>query len=217
MWAPLRTLRARFTVVTYDLRGFGESPPRTGETTHLADLLGLLDHLQLVDVTLCGNSFGGYIALHAASEQPARFRRVVALAPPIIEEPGESLLAFDRAETAAFERGDLDEAVALNLRMWCGGLAQEQRDLVATMYRRVLEQAQAEESSEEDPDPAEGWLGRITARTTVGVGTEDDPDFIRAADHVVAEVPDAELVRFEGAGHLLPLERPAEVIRLLVG
>jgi 3-oxoadipate enol-lactonase len=37
----------RFQVVRYDLRGYGRSEPVAGEFSHLADLIALLDYLEL--------------------------------------------------------------------------------------------------------------------------------------------------------------------------
>lgn len=76
--APLIARHARVTV--YDLRGHGLSsaPPRGYTTGELAeDLLGLCDAVGAVRPVLVGHSFGGAVALHAASADPSRVEAVV--------------------------------------------------------------------------------------------------------------------------------------------
>ncbi|MGK6314213.1 3-oxoadipate enol-lactonase [Neorhizobium sp. DT-125] len=61
------------TILTYDKRGHGLSglgnPPYSIED-HAADLAGLLDHLELSDVIVCGLSVGGLIALGLYEKRP---------------------------------------------------------------------------------------------------------------------------------------------------
>jgi pimeloyl-ACP methyl ester carboxylesterase len=73
-------LGERWTTSAYDLRGHGySSVPQTGYTSadHAADLLALLDALDIGSAHLVGHSFGAVIALHAATLQPARVRSLV--------------------------------------------------------------------------------------------------------------------------------------------
>lgn len=69
-----------FTVLTYDKRGHGLSdlgqPPYRIED-HAADLIGLLDHLALSKVTICGLSVGGLIALGVYAKRPDLVKGIV--------------------------------------------------------------------------------------------------------------------------------------------
>src|SRR5216683_3000374 len=61
MWDPqVGPLAARFRVVRYDCRGFGASGPFDPAVsyTHAADLIALLDHLDIGDAFVAGLSFG---------------------------------------------------------------------------------------------------------------------------------------------------------------
>jgi pimeloyl-ACP methyl ester carboxylesterase len=73
-------------VLLYDLRGHGRSEqPPTGYTMAdmVADLWGVLDGsgLAATPVVLVGNSYGGQIAMRAASERPERVRALVLIDP----------------------------------------------------------------------------------------------------------------------------------------
>jgi pimeloyl-ACP methyl ester carboxylesterase len=65
----------QFRLLTYDLRGHGESDkPPSGYTVAdmVRDLVALLDHLALSQARLVGHSFGGQIALSACIEYSER-------------------------------------------------------------------------------------------------------------------------------------------------
>jgi pimeloyl-ACP methyl ester carboxylesterase len=88
-------LRTFFRVTTYDLRGHGRSDmPLTGYTTadHVADLLGLIDALEMDRVHLVGHSLGADVSLHFALRHPNRVGRMVLL------EPGIPALAYLRRD-----------------------------------------------------------------------------------------------------------------------
>lgn len=83
-------LDAGYRVVTYDRRGFGESDkPESGYDydTLAADLAGLLEGLDLWDVTLVGFSMGGgEVARYLGSQGSSRVRSAVlaAAVPPYL-------------------------------------------------------------------------------------------------------------------------------------
>ena len=81
IWDDVRRRLARGqSKLSYDLRGHGlsEVTPGPYSIDMLADdLLGLLDHLGLDDVILCGLSVGGLIAQAIAIRQPQNLRGVI--------------------------------------------------------------------------------------------------------------------------------------------
>lgn len=71
-----------FRVVIPDLRGRGASDkPPTGYTMpdHAADITGLLEALDLTDITLAGHSFGGMLTLYMGANCPNRLARLVMM------------------------------------------------------------------------------------------------------------------------------------------
>jgi pimeloyl-ACP methyl ester carboxylesterase len=69
-------LLPQFRILTYDRRGYGDSAtlaPATALADHADDLLNILDGRKAVAV---GHSFGGNVALHAATLEPHFFAAV---------------------------------------------------------------------------------------------------------------------------------------------
>jgi 3-oxoadipate enol-lactonase len=217
MWDPLaRLLGDCLRVIRYDMRGFGRTEYTSAAFAPARDLVALIESLGVGSVQLVGASFGGLIALEAATIEPALVRDLVLLAPLVPGiEPSEELEEFDAAEAAALEEDRLEDAVELNLRMWVDRSTSDQaiRALVADMQERAFRLHQ-----ETDPELIETELELEQIRTpaTIAVGSSDVPDFVQMAEHLEALLPQARLVRIDGAGHLLALERPEEIAHLIL-
>ncbi len=228
LWAlVLRQLPEGVRAIAYDARGFGNSTWRPGRWSAHQDLLALLDALGLERADLVGSSAGAHTALEVAAVAPERVASVIALAPPLPDHDWSAdLEAYGDAEEAALTAGRIDTAVELNLRTWVDGphrtAAQsdpEHRRGVKEALAHALEAQQRNPlgvETELDP-PVSQRLDAITADVAVAVGDLDQPDFVAIASRLVAGLPRASLHRVAGAGHLLPLERPDVVARLIAG
>ncbi|ULB11153.1 alpha/beta fold hydrolase [Cereibacter azotoformans] len=79
-------------VISFDLPGFGLSPPDA--TGNYSDarvsqiVLGIMDRLDLKQADLIGNSIGGRIAFTFAAAHPERVRKLVLVSPDGYESPG---------------------------------------------------------------------------------------------------------------------------------
>jgi len=76
----LHDKKKNLRIVTYDLRGHGQSDVGDGQYSielFVDDLIGLLDYLKISKTILCGFSMGGYIALRAIERNPDRFSALV--------------------------------------------------------------------------------------------------------------------------------------------
>jgi 3-oxoadipate enol-lactonase len=74
--AQVAALKARFQVLTYDLRGLGHSelgPAPQPLEAYVDDLCALLDSLGIAKAAVAGLSMGGYIALRGVQREGARF------------------------------------------------------------------------------------------------------------------------------------------------
>jgi 3-oxoadipate enol-lactonase len=220
-------LAGSHTVIRYDLRGFGASPPPPVGFRHLDDLVAVLDHVGVGPAVVVGNSFGGKLALDLAAALPDRVAAVAMLAAPIAGWEWSAVVrAYGDAEDAALEVGDLDGAVRLNLDMWVRGPVREWspslRALAAvvepSMRTALANQTTVDELELDDERrPGAERLGDIGVPTLVGVGDQDVPDFVAIAQHLAAGIAGAELVEFPAAGHLIPVEQPEAVAARLTG
>lgn len=81
LWQPvLNSLQRHFCVVRLDNRGVGQSVARRPARTvrdYSADLLELLDHLQINRAHVMGLSLGGVVAQRFAVDHPDRIQRLV--------------------------------------------------------------------------------------------------------------------------------------------
>ena len=103
IWGPiLPLLENDFDLIVPDLRGFGQS-----ETIHsryqladmAADIIDLLDRLEIQQAAFAGHSMGGYIALACAGVFPSRIRGLGLIASHIFADPPDR--KSSRYETAS--------------------------------------------------------------------------------------------------------------------
>ncbi len=221
MWDPLvPALSHAFRVVRPDLRGFGDSPQPPGPYTDADDVNDLLESIGVPEAAVVGSSFGGRVALELAVTHPGRVSSLVLLCPAHRGvAPTPSVEAFSEEEDRLLEAGDLDGAVALNVRTWLGPQADEEtRERVARMQRHAFEIQLAADAVEPGPQPRRVDVdpNAIAVPTVVVSGALDLDHFRAVADHLAGQIPGAESVRLSWAGHLPSLERPDAVLALLL-
>ena len=109
-------LKARFRVISVDLRGHGDSEwePPWDLDTHVADLLETADALGIDSADWMGHSFGGRLALELAARAPGRVRRLVLLDPAVWVPPPRALeIAEEMRADESF--ASAEEAVELRV------------------------------------------------------------------------------------------------------
>jgi pimeloyl-ACP methyl ester carboxylesterase len=236
-WAPqLRDLSARHRVVAVGQRGHGQSVAGTEEYSLerlAADLAEVLQALDLRDVVLVGHSMGGMVAQLLALSDPECFRRRVAglalvatTAGPVV--PGPAATAVARVLTAgggrrlrAAERRGRPLVPGDDLLAWVTrvsfGTHPDPADLELTrsMIGAMSPAAMAELLGPLLRFDVHRRLAQIRVPTTVVVGTRDLLTPPRMARTLVAGLEGAETVLLPGCGHMVMLERPAELAEAL--
>src|SRR5262245_1749253 len=228
MWEPQwGPYSERFHVVRYDMRGFGQSPPAVGTYSLSGDLVVLLDKLELGPAAVIGMSLGGAIAMEATIARPDLVSRLVLAGSGLrgFEMNEETKAGWDAEETA-LERGDDDEAVEINVRMWVDGPSRTPdqvdpglRRKMAEMQRRAIDiWREAGEEGEHRP-LVEDWGGRlreISVPTLVLVGELDRPEMLEISEKLEAEIPNARRETIAGAAHVTNMEQPEAFDRLVL-
>ncbi|MFF2487188.1 alpha/beta fold hydrolase [Microbacterium sp. NPDC058062] len=105
-WQQVAALRDEHTIVTLDLRGFGNSDPdeRYDSLSFPGDIVAVLEDADLTDAVLLGQSIGAAAALKAALRVPERVRGVIL---------AHSLGGIDAPEVTPLVKADRAEAEKL--------------------------------------------------------------------------------------------------------
>ncbi|WP_210251290.1 alpha/beta hydrolase [Aureimonas psammosilenae] len=215
-------IREKFDIVAIDLPGFGDAPAGKGVTVE-----AMADHVSSVVAArgparwlLLGHSMGGKIATIVAARamkgEPGLFglAGVVLLAgsppspEPMDEARRQSMLAWT-------ERGGLDDAAAREFIQGNTGsaLPPDLDALARADLKRTTREAWRawlERGSREDWREA---VGTLDVPALILAGGEDGDDLGEKGQRRENGpiYPRAKVLVLEGAGHLLPLERPLEV------
>jgi 3-oxoadipate enol-lactonase len=220
MWSHLAAaLAVDHRVIRHDVRGVGESLPPTGPWSHHTDLLDVFDELLVERVHLIGASMGAGIAVEAVLARPGAFASLVLVAPggALFGDTPPELRPIWKAEVDALDRGDLDEAVEVNVRAWVDGSRPPDavdpavRAFVGRMQREAFEipEWDAELFPEHElAPPAAHRVGEIGCPVLVVVGESDQPSVIETAERIAADASRSRLVVWPDAAHMLTLERP---------
>jgi pimeloyl-ACP methyl ester carboxylesterase len=225
MAAPLAASGRR--VVAVDQRGFGRSspvPPVFGIQGLVDDAATVLDALDLRDAIVVGHSLGGAVALGLAVYRPeVADSRVSALVMINSSARGPTDRWMTRGRVAALD-SRFAEAFSRHPRH---GVALARANFGVEPYRSHVEAARA--IGFESP----AGRRRGFTRQLLGIDLVDALPMIRlpvlvlagSADRVVPPtasettaraIPGARFELFAGAGHMLPMERSAEVTESIV-
>jgi pimeloyl-ACP methyl ester carboxylesterase len=94
-WLPtMDHISERHRAYALDFWGFGESDRKESDfsvSEYVNMLFGFMDNMGLARVNLAGHGLGGMVAIRAASEQPARFGKLMTVNTPILGEKAISV------------------------------------------------------------------------------------------------------------------------------
>jgi pimeloyl-ACP methyl ester carboxylesterase len=216
----------QYRVVRYDLRGFGKSSDTTESYSHVEDLHALLGILGIERAHVLGLSMSGTIALDFTLTYPEQVSALVHIAggvsgyePESVTEAEERLWA---AEGAAFERGDITEAVESSLLLWTVGPDRRPDQVDREVLERVREmttdlygRGEGLPSRKLDP-PAVSRLGEIRVPTLIVHGDQDVSHIAEVAEVIVGGIRGARKVIIPGTAHHPNMEKPDEFNRIVL-
>jgi pimeloyl-ACP methyl ester carboxylesterase len=225
-WQPIAAQLARhYRVIRCDFRGQlmtpGEPPADVAE--HAADVIALLDHLEVEAAHLVGTSYGGVIGTLVAARWPERVRSLVSIA---------SADGFD--DVMAVEVARWREACLLSLRGPDRGLLSDTFE--SAVYSPAWVESHRAERAERRRQVAalpDSWYEGLAALLdhAPSISIRDALDDVRCPTLIVAaeldrfvpldrtrslarRVEGARFVFMEGAGHAVVVEQPDKVVEI---
>jgi 3-oxoadipate enol-lactonase len=205
-------------VLRYDARGQGASGVPEGPYSiegFAADLIAMLDSLNLEKVHICGLSLGAMVGMWIATHHPERVGKLVLCNTAAYAGPPAS---WDARAATVRELGMSTLEGSVRSR-WLAPSFVEEHELVVT---RVVDMALT--------SPSEGYIGAcaairdmdqrgsigcISAPTLVVAGSKDMATSLKDAQEIVAAVKDAEYLEFP-CGHLSNVELPEPLAKAIV-
>jgi pimeloyl-ACP methyl ester carboxylesterase len=225
MWRPqVDALRERYRFTIVDPPGHGRSQalrrPYTLDDC-VEGAVQLLAACGLSRAGWAGLSWGGMVGMRLASRHPERVAALALLDTSARRDRPAKLAAY-RA-LAAVERiaGPVRALGRVLLPvMFCRETLRQHPELAEAFLDKLVRMdrvalAYAVDAVMFSRRDVTSELSRITAPTLVLVGEQDVATPPREAEHLVAHVPGAQLVRIPRAGHLTTLEQPEAVTAAL--
>lgn len=225
MWRhQVAVLKDTYRCVAVDWRGQGRTPATPGGydmDTLYADLVALIEHLDVGPVHYAGLSMGGFVGQRLAARRPDLVRSLVLIdtsAGP--EDPAKiskyRLLATIyglvglrplRGQVAPimFTPAFLETAEGeATVATWSAEVATQNRTGVKKAIRGVTDRL-----------PVADEIGSISAPTLVIVGSEDVATPVAKAEAIAGSIPGSRLEVLAGVGHVSTLEDPARINALM--
>lgn len=206
MWAgQIEALAGRYRVITWDMRGHGQSdsptePDAYSEALTVADMAGILRTCGVERAVIGGLSLGGYMSLAFNLTYPNVVSALMLFdTGPGFKSPHARDAWNEKAKTraTALESEGLDAITTMGSREMkasvhrsAAGLAAAARGMLTQFDSRVIES-----------------LPGIQVPTLILVGANDQP-FLAPAEYMASKIPNSKRVVIRGAGHAANLDQP---------
>lgn len=220
-WRQIAPLLAQdFRVLSYDLCGHGQTALPTGDVTLPrlgAQLIALLNTLQIAQAALVGFSLGGMINRRCAMDHPGRVSALAILNSPHDRGPAQQKLVEDRArDTAA---GGPAAGIDVTLARWFTERFRQDHPEQVAAIREVVLANNPDNYAAHRHVLAKGVIELIRpepplTHPTLVMTCENDSGSTPAMSHAIArEIDGAETVIVPALQHLGLIEDPAAFAR----
>ena len=225
MWdAQAAALEATHTVVRFDDRGFGATPPGDGLLTmeRIADdAAALMDHLGISQAVVAGCSMGGYAALAFARRHPDRLKGLVLQDTKASADNDEArrnrALLVDKVRkdgAAAAADAFLPKLLGKTTQSEQPALMDRIREAILGTPPQGIIDALAGLAARADSTPS---LREIRVPTLVLCGEEDEITPVADSEVLHRGIAGSRIAVIPKAGHLSNLEKPAAYNEALAG
>ena len=214
-------LAERFRVVRYDPRGVGRSDLPQEPFSHYEDLYALLKLLGIESTHVIGFSFGGGVALDFTVAHPEMAESLILIAPGLSSWKDELAPVLAELSQLAAEEG-ASKAVEMLLADPSMPTAEqvEARQQMSEIFEdspQLFDSGFAYLRSMEPLDPpAEERLQEIEVPTLLIVGERDHPGIHENVNALQEGIEGARKVLIMGVGHMVSLEHPEELRRIVL-
>lgn len=207
------------SVITYDPAGRGQSATIAGPVDARAHLAAVFDACSVDSAALIGLSDGGRLALEFAVTCPQRVVGVMTIGtviPPERLEKSEeadafaALLAALEPRSDAVARGDLAEAIRVDLEVWASAQPDGGRALAAIAADNAAFYRGADPEDVPLDPPIRRRLGQVRQPTTILVGGRDVPAARVTAAALASGIVGAKLVTVAAADHFANTSAPSQ-------
>jgi pimeloyl-ACP methyl ester carboxylesterase len=220
IWSEqVQSLARHYRVITPDLRGLGRSSITSGKVSveqWADDLAAMLDALKITErIVLGGLSMGGYVAFRFFQAHRARLAGLILCDTKAAADTPQA--AAGRLETAqrVQREGARFLADAMLPRLLAPATLARQAEVADRLRQIILAgdpagYAATSRGLAERPDFTP-LLPRIDCPTLLIVGRQDAISTVAEMNAMARAIPGSRIVEIEAAGHVTPLEAPAEV------
>lgn len=212
-----------FHLVKVDQHGHGQSGYRTPLTVEdmTADYYQLLTRLKLSNVIWVGYSIGGMIGMRLALTHPKTIGSLILIATTAAPEPPHLREATGKL-WELFRDGHREDIADPALQYFFSPATCKNQPALVEWYRNRMISFRNVEGMFEAAGAAmnrtdiRSRIDAITVPTLVIAGKDDIGGAAPAESELIASrIPNAKLAIIEDASHLLVVEKPREVIRLV--
>lgn len=222
-WGWFRQMPAftrRFRTITFDVRNEGELANGVSDLTD--EVVALLDHLKVRKTHVLGTSLGGFVAQELAVRRPDLVDRLVLVCTSYGKRGPETMSMGAAADMAGWGSFSQEGAVRRGLE---GATSDAYRAKKPEEFEQIVRWRIA------DSPPTAAFKGRlragasfdlsrdvdhINAPTLIIHGSDDRYVPVANAAALAGAIPNAKLRVLDGAGHLVFIERAADVNREVV-
>lgn len=217
MWRPVAArLRDEFEVVTPDLLGHGNSAPAPDGTT-LGDLADEVARSVPARAHLVGFSLGALVAQHLARYRPELVASLTSVSSVCRRTEAERTAVLGRLAAAA---DDFPASVEASLQRWYAGtgvdpdlVAETRTTLLANDVASYLNCYRVFATADAEIGPE---LPRITTPALAVTGALDPGSTPEMTRRLAAAIPGCRAEIVPEARHMLPVQRPQELVTSLI-
>jgi len=218
MWRnQVDALKESYRVITYDIRGHGNTENGTVEFSielFVRDLISFMDTMKIDRTILCGFSMGGYIALKAVTNYSTRFIALILSNTNCTADSPEAI-AYRMRTIEILKEGTIGKFADVNLKKLFANDSSTDtipeielaREMIVNTSKKSLCSTLLALSTRDETCSV---LAGIKVPVLILVGKEDVITPPEAAMFMHKKIKGSTIHIIEHAGHLCNLEKPGE-------